>query len=166
MIKGEKMKFNLLMISLLALISSCSSVDTLKKKTDCAVWRDQKYMGPYSIDVVGKKSVWTGKCQGNHWKCKNIEVYYDDKNLIFLNGPVNIGKIINNEFQFAAADAAPLITYTALRAYPETREVKASILENSVNTETVYHYNDKCSSEDAIVGSIALGLVWKAQEQK
>jgi hypothetical protein len=157
------MKFLVSMMALLALVSSCSSVDNIKKKPDCVVWKDQKYMGPYSTEVIGKKAVWNGSCQGSHWQCQTVDVSYDDNHNVFIKGSTNIGKIENNEFQYSAKDAAPLITYTALRVYPELKEVKASVVENSITTETTYHYNEKCNSEDAVVGGIALGLISKIQ---
>ena len=157
------MKFNLMMTLLLVLVSACSSVETIKKKPVCVVWKDQKYMGPYSTEVIEKKATWKGSCQGAHWKCQDVEISYDDNLNVFAKTE-NIGKISNNEFQYVAKETAqPLITYTSLRVYPETHEVRASVVENTVSTETVYHYNDKCSFEDAIVGGISLGLISKIQ---
>jgi hypothetical protein len=159
------MKFSLSMIALLALVSSCSSVNYIQKKAECVVWKDQKYMGPYSTEVLAKKAVWSGKCEGSHWKCQTVDVSYDESNNVFLDGTTNIGKIEKNEFQYGAKEAAPLITYTSLRVYPELKEVRGSVVENTITTETTYHYNDKCTSEDAIVGGIALGLISKIQGQ-
>lgn len=157
------MKFNLMITLLLVLVSACSSVDTIKKKSVCVVWKDQKYMGPYSTEVVAKKVSWKGSCQGAHWKCQDVEISYDDNLNVFAKSE-NIGQIANNEFQYVAKDAThPVITYTSIRVYPEVKEVRASVLENTVSTETVYHYNDKCSFEDTIVGGIALGLISKIQ---
>lgn len=157
------MKFNLSMMVLLALVSSCSSVDNIKKKADCVVWKDQKYMGPYSTEVLAKKAYWSGDCKGEHWKCQVVDVSYDEAKNIFINSTINIGKIVNNEFQFTATDAAPRITFTSLRAYPDLKEVRSAILENSITTEITYHYNDKCTVEDAIVGGIALELISNIQ---
>lgn len=157
------MKVNLLLVLSLVLISACSSVNSIKKKPVCVVWKDQKYMGPYSTEVVEKKAAWKGSCKGVHWKCQAVEISYDENLNVFAKEE-NIGKIANNEFQYVAKNATqPVITYTSLRVYPEVKEVRASVLENTVSTETVYHYNDKCSFEDTIVGGIALGLISKIQ---
>lgn len=129
------------------------------------VWKDQKYLGPYSIEVVDKKVSWNGHCQGEHWNCTVINISFDDNNNVFKD-EVTIGKIEKNEFQYALKDGSPLITYNSLRAYPESREVKASSVVNNQASEAVYSYNEKCSSEEAIIGSISLGLILKVQNKK
>lgn len=160
------MKINLMLVFLLILVSGCSSVASIKKKPVCAVWRDQKYMGPYSTEVINKKVSWKGSCLGSHWRCQAVEISYDEKLNVFAKEE-NIGQIANNKFQYVAKDAAqPVITFTSLRVYSEAKEVRAAVLENTVSTETVYHYNDKCSFEDAIIGGISLGLISKIQGAK
>jgi hypothetical protein len=161
------MKFTLSIIVLACfIISSCSSLDSVKKNPNCVVWKDQKYLGPYSIEVVEKKIEWTkGRCPGKKAKCEPVNLSLDENGNVFRDA-VNIGKINNNEFLYTVKDGdLPLITYTSMRTYPETSEVKGAVLINNVPTETVYQYNQKCSPQEAILGGIALGLIAQIQNK-
>ncbi len=164
------MKSKLMILSVLALAASCSSVDSINKNPACVVWKDQKYLGPYSTEVTATKAAWSGSCRGAHWKCRTVDVSFDESKNVLINGETNIGKIEGVNFNYSlktqTADQKSLITYTALRAYPTLKEVRASVSGADVTEETVYQYNDKCSSDQAIIGGIALGMIAEIQKEK
>lgn len=164
------MKSKLIILSTLALAASCSSVDSINKNPACVVWKDQKYLGPYSTEVVESKVAWKGACKSGHWNCQTVDVSFDENKNVLLNTETNIGKIDGVNFSYSVktgvADQKSLITYTALRAYPTLKEVRASVSGADVTNETVYHYNDKCSTDQAIIGGIALGMIAEIQNVK
>ena len=163
------MKSKLIILSVMALATSCASVDGNNKNPACVVWKDQKYFGPYSTEVIESKVTWTGGCEGSHLKCKTVDVSFDENKNVLISGVSNIGKIDGINFNYSLktqeADQKSLITYTALRAYPSLKEVRASVSGADVTDETVYHYNDKCTSDQAIIGGIALGMIAKIQKK-
>lgn len=163
------MKSKLIFLSVLSLVVSCSSIDSIQKNPACVVWKDQKYLGPYSTEVGESKVSWSGSCRGAHWKCRTVDVSFDEnKNVMF--GEINIGKIegenFNSSVQLSTNGHKPAIVYTALRAYPTLKEVHASFSGADVTDQTVYRYNDKCSSDQAIIGGIALGMIAEIQKEK
>ena len=155
-----------LFLSLL-FITSCASIDSIKKNPNCVVWRDQSVFGPYSTEVLDNKVIWTGSCRSANWKCRSVEVSFDENKNIFLKGDINIGKIENNEFNYTEKDLADksLTIYTALRAYPEVSEVRTSVTEKAT-VEVAYRYNEQCSVPQAIIGGLALGLIDQIQKEK
>lgn len=163
------MKSRLFIVSMLAVLSSCSSVESVQKNPACVVWKDQKYLGPYSIEVKESKVEWNGSCRGAHWKCRNVDISFDENKNVLL-ATESIGKIEGVNFNYSAKsvgdDQKSLITYNALRAYPELKEVRATIAKADVTEEVVYHYNDKCSSDQGIIGGIALGMVEEIRKEK
>lgn len=164
------MKSKLMILSVLTLAASCSSIDSINKNPACVVWKDQKYLGPYSTEVTESKAAWSGSCRGAHWKCRTVDVSFDENKNVLIDGATNIGKIEGADFKYSlktqTADQKSLITYTALRVYPTLKEVRASISGADVTEETVYKYNDKCSSDQAIIGGIALGMIAEIQKEK
>lgn len=164
------MKSKLMILSVLTLAASCSSVDSINKNPACVVWKDQKYLGPYSTEVTGSKAAWSGSCRGAHWKCRTVDVSFDENKNVLINGDTMIGKIEDVNFSYSlktqTADQKPLITYAALRAYPTLKEVRASVTGADVTEQTIYQYNDKCSTDQAIIGGIALGMIAEIQKEK
>jgi hypothetical protein len=150
----------------LILISSCASVESIKKNENCVVWKDQKIWGPYSIEVIEKKVEWSGSCKGNNRDCDVVLISLDENNNVF-SGTDLLGKIENNELHFAKKQAlSEILNFTGVRVYPELKILKSSITMNAVTTEENYQYNDKCTSEEAIVGAISLGLISNSQSKK
>lgn len=164
------MKSKVVIFSFLALTASCSSIDSINKNPACVVWKDQKYLGPYSTEVIESKVAWKGACKSGHWNCQTVDVSFDENKNVLLNSETSVGKIDGVNFSYTikteAADQEPLITYAALRVYPTLKEVRASISGADVTDETVYYYNDKCSTDQAIIGGIALGMIAKIQNVK
>ena len=157
-----------IILSLLTLAASCSSIDSINKNPACVVWKDQKYLGPYSTEVIESKVAWKGACKSGHWNCQIVEVSFDENKNVLLNGETSVGKIedLNFSSSVKTADQKALITHTALRAYPTLKEVRASISDADVTNETIYRYNDKCSTDQAIIGGIALGMIAEIQNVK
>jgi hypothetical protein len=164
------MKANLVIFSVLTLASSCSSLDSINKNPACVVWKEQKYLGPYSTEVAESKAAWSGACRGAHWKCRTVDVSFDENKNVLIDGVTSVGKIEGTDFKYSlktqSVDQRPMITYTALRVYPTLKEVHASISGADVTEETVYKYNDKCSNDQAIIGGIALGMIAEIQKEK
>ena len=50
------MKSKLIFLFILILTTSCASIDSIKKNPACVVWKDQKYLGPYSTEVSEKEA--------------------------------------------------------------------------------------------------------------
>jgi len=163
------MKSKLLFLSVLTLAASCSSVDSIQKSPACVVWKDQKYLGPYSTEVAETKVSWSGSCRGAHWKCRTVDVSFDENKNVMI-GEMNIGKIegmnFNSSVKLDSPDQKMAIIYTALRVYPGLKEVHASVSGTDVTDQTIYRYNDKCSSDQAIIGGIALGMIAEIQKEK
>lgn len=153
-----------LFLSLISLtLVSCSSVDSIKKSTDCIVWKDQKYLGPYSIEVIAKKVDWKGACKGYNRGCYLVAISLDENNNV-LSGTDILGKIENNELKFAEKHVfSNLINFSGARAYPDQKLVRSSIVMNGVISEESYSFNDKCSNEEALTGVVALTLIGKVQ---
>ncbi|MBY0414409.1 MAG: hypothetical protein K2Q18_09595 [Bdellovibrionales bacterium] len=143
--------YSTILFSFLLVVSACSSISGLQKKPVCAVWKDQKYMGPYSIEVVEKQVRWSGQCQGSHWKCKEVSVSYDEANNVLMNFTTNIGVISGTIF----TGSSKYISIASAMVLPDKKEVQAG--------GSIFQYNDKCSNQDAIVGTVALGLIAEAQ---
>lgn len=164
------MQSKLTLLSVLVLAASCSSVESIQKNPACVVWKDQKYLGPYSTEVIESKASWSGSCRGAHWQCRKVDVSFDENKNVLINGETNVGKIEGNNFNYSektgTTNGKPLITYTALRAYPELKEVHASISGADVTDVTVYRYNDKCSVDQAVIGGVALGMIAEIQKEK
>jgi hypothetical protein len=164
------MNSKLTILSVLLLAASCASLDSINKNPACVVWKDQKYLGPYSTEVLESKAVWSGSCRGAHWKCRTVDVSFDENKNVLIDGETNIGKIEGINFNYLiktqTAQENSLITYTALRAYSGLKEVHASVSGADVTKETIYKYNDKCSSDQAIIGGIALGMIAEIQKEK
>ncbi|MBC7428461.1 MAG: hypothetical protein H7336_07615 [Bacteriovorax sp.] len=159
------MKFFLWLTTAAMLVSSCSSVDSIKKNENCVVWKDQKVWGPYSVEVINKKADWTGSCKGYNRGCDEVHISLDENNNVLSNADV-LGKIENNELQFAEKHAlADIMNFTGVRVYPDLKTVKSSIIVNKITTEESFLYNDKCSAEESITGAIALGLIGKSQNK-
>lgn len=163
------MKSSLMLLSVLVLAASCASVDSIQKSPACTVWKDQKYLGPYSTEVAETRATWSGSCRGAHWKCRTVDVSFDENKNVMI-GEVNIGKIegmnFNSSVKLDSPDQKMAINYTALRVYPDLKEVHASVSGADVTDQTVYRYNDKCSSDQAIIGGIALGMIAEIQKEK
>ncbi len=153
-----------LFLSIMTLtLASCSSVDSVKKNVNCVVWKDQKYFGPYSIEVIAKKVEWKGACQGTNRNCTEVVISLDESNNV-LSGTDVLGKIENNELKFAEKHAlSNVINFAGVRVYPEQKLVKSSVVTSGVSTEESYLYNDKCSAEEAVTGTVALNLIALAQ---
>ncbi len=144
---------------------SCSSVDSIKKSSNCIVWKDQKYMGPYSVDVIAKKIEWTGACIGYNRGCQEIVITLDENNNV-LSGAENLGKIENGELKFSEKHSlSEVVNFTGIRAYPEQKLVKSSVVVENVSTEQSFSFNNKCSAEEAVAGVVALSLIEKAQSK-
>ena len=163
------MKLKFMLLSMFMFATSCASVDSIKKSPTCIVWKDQKYFGPYSTEVNDKKVYWNGACTGGRWKCRTVEVSFDENKNIMI-GETSIGKIegmnFNSSVKMESADQKMTILYTALRVYPDLKQVHASVSGADVTDQTIYHYNDKCSSDQAIIGGIALGMIAEIQIKK
>ena len=163
------MKSKLILLSLLTLVVSCTSIDSINKSPACIVWKDQKYLGAYSIEVAETQVTWRGACQGAHWKCRTVDVSFDENKNVIVN-KANIGKILgmnfNSSVEMESPDQKMAILYTALRVYPELKEVHATVSGADVTDQSIYRYNDKCSSDQAIIGGIALGMIAEIQKQK
>ncbi|MBC7712400.1 MAG: hypothetical protein H7177_03625 [Rhizobacter sp.] len=155
---------NFLLLTMAAVFTfSCSSVDSIKKNENCVVWKEQKVWGPYSVEVIQKKAEWKGSCKGYNTGCDKITISLGENNTVLSNEDV-LGKIENNELHFAEKYAlSDIINYTGVRAYPDLKTVKSSVTTDKITIEESYQYNDKCSAEEAITGSIALALINKSQ---
>ena len=163
------MKFKFIILFLLAFVISCASVESIKKSPACIVWKNQKYLGPYSTEVGETKAFWNGSCRGSHWQCRKVNISFDENKNVMV-GETMIGKIegfnFNSSVKLESADKKMTILYTALRAYPDLKEVQATLSGADVTAQTDYHYNDKCSSDQAIIGAIALGMIAEIQKEK
>lgn len=155
---------NLLFLSLISLLAvSCSSLDSIKKNVNCVVWKDQKYLGPYSVEVVAKKAEWKGACKGYNRGCHELNISADDQNNV-LSGIDVLGKIENNELKFSEKHSlAEWLNFTGVRVFADQKLVKSSVIVNGTVNEYSYSYNEKCSPEEAIVGGVAIGLIEQAQ---
>jgi hypothetical protein len=154
------------LVSLSLVLSSCASIDGVKKSENCTVWKDQSFWGPYSIEVVEKNATWKGNCKGNILNCDFVKISLDENNTVLSDTNI-LGKIENNELHFAEKHVlSNIVNYTGVRAYPDLKIVKSSFTGNDkVTIEDTLQYNDKCSPEEAITGAIALGLIGKFQKK-
>lgn len=160
------MKILLFISIIILMVSSCSSVDSINKSPHCIVWKNQEIWGPYSVDVIGKKIEWKGACKGYNRGCTEILITLDENNNVLHRADV-LGKIENNELRFAEKHVLfETINFTGVRAYPEQKLVKSSMIINAITTEDSFQYNDKCSAEEAITGAVALGLISKSQTRE
>lgn len=159
----------LIILSVLSLATSCTSLDSIKKNPICIVWKDQKYLGPYSTEVTETQVLWNGSCHGTKWKCRKVNVLFDENKNVLV-GETIIGKIeginFNSSVKLDSIDQKMDVIYTALRVYPDLKEVHGTFSGADVTDQSVYHYNDKCSSDQAIIGGIALGMIAEIQNNK
>ena len=157
----------LILLFLLSSATSCTSLDSIRKSPACIVWKDQNFLGPYSTEVNETQASWNGSCHGTKWKCRTVNVLFDENKNVLFNETI-IGKIeginFNSSVKLELTDPNLDIIYTALRVYPELKEVYATFSGTDVNDQIVYHYNDKCSSDQAIIGGIALGMIAEIQK--
>ncbi|MGZ3790676.1 MAG: hypothetical protein ACXVCQ_19285 [Bacteriovorax sp.] len=155
------------------LASSCTSVKNLEKESTCNVWKDQIIFGPTHVSVGNNKASWSGNCKDLWWNCKNVsatlkkdtgdvflDVYDDYK--INWDTEKPIGKILNNQFTYNEKN--PLekyISYTPIAvnvdAHTVTYRVKIPLM--SLNSEVLYHYNKTCTPSEALLGTLAVGVV-------
>ena len=159
----------LILLSILSLIVSCTSIDSIKKSPTCIVWKDQKYLGPYSTEVEETKVSWNGSCHATKLNCRTVSVSFDENKNVMFDESI-IGKIeginFNSSVKLDGTDQKMTILYTALRVYPDLKEVHATFSGVDVTDQTIYHYNDKCSPDQAIIGGIALGMIAEIQNNK
>ncbi len=158
------MKKSLLFI-MLATLASCASVDSIHKNANCVVWRDQKYWGPYSVEVVENKIFWNGNCKGYNSGCKELSLKVDEnKNL--LSDEAVIGTIANNELKLVEKHAlATMINYTVMSANMEGKQLKTQTAATEPFVDS-YKFNDKCSAEAALLGGVALDAIYFLQINK
>ena len=159
----------LILLSILSLIVSCTSIDSIKKSPTFIVWKDQKYLGPYSTEVEETKVSWNGSCHATKLNCRTVSVSFDENKNVMFDESI-IGKIeginFNSSVKLDGTDQKMTILYTALRVYPDLKEVHATFSGVDVTDQTIYHYNDKCSLDQAIIGGIALGMIAEIQNNK
>lgn len=149
--------FSLVLVSGL-LVSSCSSIDQINKNPNCVVWKDQKFFGPASVEVISKKVSWIGGCRGLHWDCKALKLTSDDGNNVMAE-EIPMGFIENNRFSFFPDH--PFGDYVSSAEYvavPESQEVRTP--------QTVYRFNQKCSADEAILGALAVDIIGHIQKAK
>ena len=160
------MKKILFLIFLTLFFTSCQSMKSIETSPNCVVWRDQEFFGPYSTEVVDKKTTWDGSCRTANYQCRKVNISYDENNNI-LKDEIVIGKFENNKFIYTEKNSSnSLIVYTSVHVYPELKKVMATIVNGGAATETEYQFNLKCSSEQAAIGAIALGLIYQIQTTK
>lgn len=161
---------------LAATLVSCQSMKSIEKNPNCIVWKDQEYLGPYSIEVVNKAVKWNGSCRTADYRCREVNVSYDDGNNVYKD-TIIVGKIENNKFtkfEYSQKDPVqkpfsekPLFLFSSVEASHEAK-VLENTLTNSDQTviKSQYKYNEKCSAEDAVIGGISLGLIEQIQKSK
>lgn len=142
----------------LSLLASCSSLESVKKNTNCVVWKDQRVWGPASIEVIGKTVSWMGGCRGMHWDCKKLKIRADEDNNVMAE-EIPTGFIENNVFKFFPDQ--PFSEYVSSSEYkvnPENQEV--------ISSKINFRYNDKCTPEQALIGAIAVDIIGHVQKAK
>lgn len=159
------MKAFLFLSLITLLLTSCSSLDSVKKSPNCIVWKDQKYLGPYSVTVLTKKVEWKGSCKGYNRGCSELMISADEQNNV-LSGADLLGKIENNELKFAEKHSlTEWLNFKMVKVDLEKKLVRTTFLSNDGEVDQNYFYNEKCSPEEAIVGGVAIGLIEKAQSR-
>lgn len=158
------MKKSLLFI-MLATLASCASVDSIHKNANCVVWRDQKYWGPYSVEVVENKVFWNGNCKGYNSGCKELSLKVDEnKNL--LSDEAVVGTIANNELKLIEKNVlSTMINYNVMSANMEGKQLKTQTAATEPFVDS-YKFNDKCSVEAALLGGVALDAIYFLQINK
>ena len=147
----------------IALVSSCASIDAINKSPNCTVWRDQKYWGPYSIEVVGNTVKWDAMCKAYNSGCIPLTLKLDENKNI-LSDEVIIGKIENNEAKMIDNHIhAKMLSYKIMRASLQNKSLSTLVDEQATPVE-VYKLNDKCTTESALVGGVALDLIQYLQK--
>lgn len=154
-----------LLFIMLGLLASCASVDSINKNANCVVWRDQNYWGPYSIEVVENKIFWNGNCKGYNSGCKELSLKVDEnKNL--LSDEAIVGTIAGNELKLVEKHAlATMINYNVMSANMETKQLKTQTAATEPFVGS-YKFNDKCSTESALLGGVALDAIYSLQMNK
>lgn len=148
---------------IVSLFASCASVDGINKSPNCVVWKDQKYWGPYSIDVVENKILWDAKCKGYNSGCVPLTLKIDENKNI-LSDEVIIGKIENNDAVMVDNHIhAKMINYKIVRASMETKEL-STLADDKASPVVAYKFNDKCTNESALLGGVALDLIQYLQK--
>lgn len=148
----------ILALTMVSLFASCASVDGINKSPNCVVWKDQKYWGPYSIEVVENKIKWDAKCKGYNSGCVALNLKIDENKNI-LSDEVIIGKIENNDAIMVDNHVhAKMINYKIMRASMETKEL-STLLDDKAAPLAAYKFNDKCNAESAVLGGVALDLI-------
>ena len=158
-------------------ISSCTSIKTLENSNACTVWKEQILFGPTYVTVGNNRASWSGQCKNLWWNCNSVNASFDPKTSeIFLrvdrdqddgtklhwDQDKTIGKITGSEFYYSEKNPLEnFISYTAFKANPESLTVtyQVSIHPLNLKNEVVYHYNKVCSTNDALLGVIAVGAV-------
>ncbi len=147
----------------IALFTSCASIDGVNKSANCTVWRDQKYWGPYSIEVVNNEVKWDAKCKAYNSGCVPLFLKLDENKNILSDGVI-IGKIENNEAKMVDNHIhAKMIDYKIMRASIEAKKLSTLVDDKAASVE-VYNFNDKCSAESALVGGVAIDLIQYLQK--
>lgn len=153
----------ILALTFVAFISSCASVEGINKSANCIVWRDQKYWGPFSLEVVENKIKWDTKCKAYNSGCVALNIKLDENKNI-LSDEVIIGKIENNDATMIDNHIhAKMLNYKMMRASLENKTLATLTDDKAVPVEA-YKFNDKCSVESALVGGVALDLIQYLQK--
>jgi hypothetical protein len=149
---------SLSLILSLSLFASCSSIDSVQKNANCVVWKDQKVWGPASIEVIGKTVSWIGGCRGMHWDCKRLKIRADEDNNVMAE-EIPTGFIENDSFKFFPDQ--PFTDFVS------SSEYKVNTEKHEVNSSKInFRYNDKCTPEQALIGSIAVDIIGHIQKVK
>lgn len=155
---------------------SCQSMKSIEKNSNCIVWKDQEYLGPYSVEVANKAVKWNGSCRTADYRCREVNVSYDAENNVYKD-TIIVGKIVNNKFtkfEYSQKEPVqkpfsekPLFLFSSVEASHETRVLENTLTNiNQTVSKTQYRYNEKCSAEDAVIGGISLGLIEQIQKSK
>lgn len=153
-------------LSILAiLLSSCASVESINKNKNCVVWRDQKYWGPYSLEVVENKIFWNGNCKAYNSGCKELSLLIDENKNLVSDGKI-IGVIANDEVRFTEKHSLEgIINYKVMKASVESKQLKTQTAETEPFVDS-YKFNDKCTGESALLGGVALDVINFLQTKK
>lgn len=155
----------LFLLASISVLTSCASVDSINKNPNCVVWRDQKYWGPYSIEVVENKVFWNGNCKGYNSGCRELTLKIDEnKNL--LSDEAVLGSVVNNELKFVEKHALTgIINYNVEKVNMESKMLQTQTAATEPFVDS-HQFNDKCTAEAALLGGVALDAINFLQTNK
>lgn len=172
------MKSIIFLVSMTTLFG-CASVEKLSSSDHCEVWEDKLLFGITNVSVGNGNASWSGNCKKLWWECKRVSAYVkkdtrdvylsvSDDHKLNWDPEKPIGKIVNNEFKYN--DKNPLEKYISyspmvvdMNKYIVSYIVRVPLI-NQENT-VKYNFNNKCNSDDALLGALAVGAVRKLKSE-